>query len=75
MSDAVLPLPPELDRDFIDTVLSKQAGRPGALLGILQQVQNHHPRKYLPRETLEYIGTKTASAVQRTTSPATTTRE
>lgn len=51
--------PLELDRDFVDNVLSRQTGRPGALLAILQQVQNNHPRKYLPRETLEYIAAKT----------------
>ena len=39
----------DLDQDFIDKVLVRQAGRPGALLGILQQVQNNHPRKFLPR--------------------------
>ena len=38
----------DLDQDFIDKVLVRQAGRPGALLGILQQVQNNHPRKFLP---------------------------
>ena len=36
------------DQDFIDGVLSENAGRPGALLAILQQVQNNNPRKYLP---------------------------
>jgi NADH-quinone oxidoreductase subunit E len=48
----------ELDRDFIDKVLAAQAGRPGALLAILQQVQDRHPSKYLPRETLGYIAAK-----------------
>jgi NADH-quinone oxidoreductase subunit E len=71
MNDAVSPSLADLDRDFIDAVLSKQAGRPGALLGILQQVQNHHPRKYLPMQTLEYIGAKTAIPLSRIFSVAT----
>ncbi|MGA7676160.1 MAG: NAD(P)H-dependent oxidoreductase subunit E [Rhizomicrobium sp.] len=63
--------PSQLDRDFIDKVLAKQAGRPGGLLAILQQVQNNHPRKYLPRETLEYIGAKTNIPLSRIYSVAT----
>ena len=58
-------------QDFIDSVLMKQAGRPGALLAILQQVQNHHPRKYLPLETLHYIATRTAVPLSRIYSVAT----
>jgi NADH-quinone oxidoreductase subunit E len=50
--------PSSLDQDFIDKVIAGQSGRPGALLGILQKVQDHHPRKFLPRETLEYIAAK-----------------
>ena len=57
--DRAPPSLPGADRDFIDRVVAGQAGRPGALLAILQQVQEHHPRKYLPRETLDYIATKT----------------
>ena len=55
----------QLDRDFIDGVLAKQVKRPGGLLAILQQVQNSHPRKYLPRETLEYIAAKTNIPLSR----------
>jgi NADH-quinone oxidoreductase subunit E len=54
-----------LDRDFIDQVLTKQAGRAGGLLAILQQVQNSHPRKYLPRETIEYIAARTSIPLSR----------
>jgi NADH-quinone oxidoreductase subunit E len=61
----------ELDRDFIDQVLAKQTGRPGGLLAILQQVQGSHPRKYLPRETIEYIATKTNIPLSRIFSVAT----
>jgi NADH-quinone oxidoreductase subunit E len=61
----------ELDRDFVDGVVSRQTGRPGALLAILQQVQNHNPRKYLPREALEYVGAKTGIPLARIYSVAT----
>ncbi len=47
------------EQDFIDTVINRHVGRPGAVLAILQQAQNNHPRKYLPLETLEYIARKT----------------
>ena len=30
-------------------------GRPGALLGILEAVQEHHPHKYLSAEALRYV--------------------
>jgi NADH-quinone oxidoreductase subunit E len=63
--------PSQPDRDFIDGVLAKQTGRPGALLAILQQVQNHNPHSFLPRETLEYIGTKTGIPLARIFSVAT----
>ena len=49
----------DLDQDFINKVLAKHAGRAGSLLAILQEVQNSNPRKFLPREVLEYIASKT----------------
>jgi len=36
------------ERDFIDQVIASKNERPGALLGILEAVQEHHPHKYLP---------------------------
>ncbi len=60
-----------VSHDFIDGVLARQAGRPGALLAILQQVQNNHPRKYLPLETLHYVATRTAVPLSRIYSVAT----
>jgi NADH-quinone oxidoreductase subunit E len=68
------PSPPqstEVDHEFGDKVLAAQAGRPGAVLAILQQVQNNHPRKYLPLPTLEYIATKTGIPMARIYSVAT----
>jgi NADH-quinone oxidoreductase subunit E len=61
----------EVGHDFVDGVLRTHAGRPGALLAILQQVQSRHPRKYLPAETLEYIAAKTGTPLARIYSVAT----
>ncbi len=49
----------KLDREFIDRVIAAQNGRPGSLLGILEKVQDHHPKKFLPMETLAYIAAET----------------
>ena len=71
MPSPPLQLASDLDHAFVDNVLGKQNGRPGALLAILQQVQNHHPRKYLPLETLEYIAARTHIPLARIYSVAT----
>ena len=52
------PLHPE-DQDLIDRIIGDQAGRPGALLGILEKLQEHNRHKYLPMETLEYVASRT----------------
>ena len=59
------------ERVFIDQVIAGKGERPGALLGILEAVQEHHPHKYLPLETLEYIATKTQTPLSRVYSVAT----
>ena len=62
---------PAAERAFIDQVVAKLTGRPGALLGILEAVQEHNRHKYLPTETLEYVAEKTATALSRIYSVAT----
>jgi NADH-quinone oxidoreductase subunit E len=52
-------------KNFIDKVVSEENGRPGAVLAILQRVQEIHARKYLPRETLEYISLKAGVPLSR----------
>src|ERR1039457_6761432 len=47
------------EQTFIDGVINRRGDRPGALLGILQVVQDHNPHKYLPLDTLRYIAAKT----------------
>jgi NADH-quinone oxidoreductase subunit E len=53
------------DQEFLDGLVVSQRGRPGALLGILEKAQERHPRKYLPRETLEYIAARTDTPLAR----------
>jgi len=55
----------ESEQEFLDKVIAEQGGRPGALLAILEKAQEHQPRKFLPRETLEYIAAKTDTPLAR----------
>jgi NADH-quinone oxidoreductase subunit E len=50
---------PVAEQQFIDQLIVRHEGRPGALLGLLERIQEHHPSRYLPSETLEYIAEKT----------------
>ena len=65
---------PSLDsaeQAFIDQIISKQAGRPGALLGILEAVQDRSPHKYLSVETLQYVAGRLDIPLSRIYSVAT----
>jgi NADH-quinone oxidoreductase subunit E len=42
-------------RDELDAVIARHRGHPGALLTILERIQESHESKYLPRPTLEYV--------------------
>ncbi len=53
------------DQAFVDAVVAEQVGRPGALLGILERVQEHEPAHYLPAEVLEYVAAKTATPLSQ----------
>ena len=53
------------DQAFVDSVIAERTGRPGALLGILQKVQEHQPAQYLPTAVLDYIAAKTATPLSR----------
>jgi len=44
---------------LIDEIVARHRGRPGALLGILEAVQEDNPRKYLCADELRYIAAKT----------------
>ena len=47
------------EQSFADRTITTHLGRPGALLGILERVQEHHPNKFLSSEVLEYVAAKT----------------
>jgi NADH-quinone oxidoreductase subunit E len=55
----VTTLPRVEDQDRIDGIIAEQMGRPGALLGILEGLQDRNRHKYLPMETLEYVAART----------------
>ncbi|MGA2688733.1 MAG: NAD(P)H-dependent oxidoreductase subunit E [Candidatus Korobacteraceae bacterium] len=59
------------ERAFIDQVITKQSGRPGELLGILEAVQERNPHKYLAPETLQYIAGRLDIPLSRLYSVAT----
>ena len=56
---------------FADQVITQLEGKPGALLGILEAVQEQNPRKYLSREMLDYIAERTETPQSRIYSVAT----
>src|SRR5215471_9062930 len=60
-----------MEQAFIDQVIASHSGRPGALLGVLEAVQNQHPRKYLPEDTLRYVAAKLQVPLARIYSVAT----
>jgi NADH-quinone oxidoreductase subunit E len=49
------PVVPAGEKAFVDRTIEAHLGTPGALLGVLESVQDRHPHKYLPPEVLEYI--------------------
>lgn len=59
------------EQTFIDKLVAEKVGRPGALLGILEAVQEQDPHKYLPTEKLRYVALKTGVPFSRIYSVAT----
>jgi NADH-quinone oxidoreductase subunit E len=59
------------EKAYIDQVIASRVGRPGALLGILEAVQDHNTHKYLSFETLQYIARQTETPPARVFSVAT----
>jgi len=59
------------ERAYFDELIAKHSSHPGALLGILEAVQERNPHKYLPREALEYIAAKMQIPLSRIYSVAT----
>jgi NADH-quinone oxidoreductase subunit E len=48
---------------IIDQAIERHRGRPGALLGILEEVQDRNPRKFLCGDELRYIAARTGMPV------------
>jgi NADH-quinone oxidoreductase subunit E len=59
------------DKVLIDQVISERGGRPGALLGILEEVQSANAHKYLSMPALRYIAEGTGIPPARVYSAAT----
>jgi len=55
---ALPTLPDSGEQTYIDQAIARNSGRAGALLGILEAVQEHYPHKYLSLEALQYVATK-----------------
>ena len=55
---ALPTLPDGGEQAFIDQTITGNQGRPGALLGILEAVQEHHPHKFLSADALRYVAAK-----------------
>jgi NADH-quinone oxidoreductase subunit E len=49
----------------LDCIIQKYANSPGALLGTLEEIQQLHPHKYLPTDTLEYVSDKTGISLSK----------
>lgn len=66
--------PPQLhpaEKLVIEQAVATQQGRPGALLAILEMVQQANPHKYLSLDALRYIAEKTGIPSARVYSAAT----
>ncbi|MDD5120480.1 MAG: NAD(P)H-dependent oxidoreductase subunit E [Candidatus Omnitrophica bacterium] len=44
-----------LDRGELDQIISRYIGKPGSILGILEDAQKSNQHKYLTQDSLEYI--------------------
>jgi NADH:ubiquinone oxidoreductase subunit E len=50
---------------YIDELIARAGSKPGALLGILQAVQERNPRKYLCEDELRYIAAATGTPLSQ----------
>jgi NADH-quinone oxidoreductase subunit E len=57
--------------EFIDGIIQRYTGKPGALLGILEEVQEKIPHNFLPQDVLRYVAEKTNTPYSRVYSVAT----
>jgi len=57
MSALAQPVP--ANQEFVDQVIARHQNQPGALLSILEEIQDNNPHKYLSSEVLEYVALRT----------------
>ncbi len=62
MNTSVMPAASEQQ---ILEIIHRFQGKPGALLGILETVQESNPHKYLPEEALQLIAKHTGTPLSR----------
>jgi NADH-quinone oxidoreductase subunit E len=46
---------PPAEQDHVDKVIAKYREQPGSLLSMLEDLQEHHPNRFLPAEVLDYL--------------------
>ena len=46
-------------QEFLDGLIAKHKGRPGMLLGLLEEIQESQARKYLPMDVLDFVSLRT----------------
>jgi NADH-quinone oxidoreductase subunit E len=56
---AALAAPAASERSAIDALIAQLQGKPGALLTLLERIQESRPTRHLSSETLEYVAAKT----------------
>ena len=61
----------EITPDIVTAVVAKHRGKPGELLGALEELQNLHPHKYLPPEVMEWTAERAGVPVSQVYSVAT----
>jgi NADH-quinone oxidoreductase subunit E len=71
MPSVVEQAPDARETLLIDQAITECAGRPGALLSILETVQAGHPHKFLSETALRYIAARTGLPPARVYSAAT----
>ena len=67
---APAPIKPE-DQAYADRIIAEHSGRPGALLSILERMQERNQYKYLSPEILEYVADKSDTPLSQVYSVAT----
>src|SRR5512139_1024109 len=59
MASSIMPNLTFQQQEFLDGLIAKHKGRPGMLLGLLEEIQESQARKYLPMDVLDYVSMRT----------------